>query len=131
MKNKIYKINTHSFVDLITNSSTEIYIQANDKTIEYIKKLVDNILEAGGSSLHCDDLFDISLDKEKLLKGYNYDDEKITAEEFYEKTMENGTNCNVYLVVKSKDQNNEAAKLVAGVLASLTNLFGMHAEYNG
>lgn len=47
----------HSFVDLITNSSTEIYIQSTDKTVDMVKNLVNAILDASGSTYTCDDLF--------------------------------------------------------------------------
>ena len=56
----IYKIRIHSFVDLITNSSTEIYIQATEKTVELLKAMINNILLVGKSELTCDDLFEIS-----------------------------------------------------------------------
>ncbi len=130
---KYYTIKIHSFVDLITNSSTEIYIQATDKTIETIKKLIDNILEIGGSTLHCDDLFDISLDKERLFKDSYYDvDPTMTAEQFYEETVsEYSSSRDIYISVKPKDPNSEAAKSAAKVLENLTGLFGITAEYNG
>lgn len=50
----------HSFVDLITNSSTETYIQSTDKTVEMVKNLVNAILDASGSPYTCDDLFVIT-----------------------------------------------------------------------
>lgn len=63
----IYKIKIHSFVDLITNSSTEIYIRASDKSIETLKKIIDNLLELGESKYKADDLFDFSLKLDELL----------------------------------------------------------------
>jgi hypothetical protein len=36
----------HSFVDVITNSSSEIFVAADKSTITAIKKLVDNIISA-------------------------------------------------------------------------------------
>ena len=45
MSKQIYIIKIHSFVDVITNSSTEIYIQATERTIEQIKVLINSILE--------------------------------------------------------------------------------------
>jgi hypothetical protein len=36
----------HSFVDLITNSSSEIFVAANQSTIKSIKKLVNSIIAA-------------------------------------------------------------------------------------
>lgn len=104
----------HSFVDLITNSSTEIYIQATDKTIESIKALVDNILKLGGSALKCDDLFTIELNPDE-----------VTAEE-----NEYGYK-SVSLIVKCRDENGELGKKTAETLANLTDMFGINAEYNG
>ena len=61
MNNTKYTLKIHSFVDLITNSSTEIYIGANERTITTIKELINNILKIGGSTLTSDDLFELSL----------------------------------------------------------------------
>jgi phosphoglycerate-specific signal transduction histidine kinase len=54
-------INIHSFVDLITNSSTEIFVQASDQTVKSVKKLIDELLKLGNSQYKCEDLFDIYL----------------------------------------------------------------------
>ena len=51
----------HSFVDLITNSSSEIFVSADANTVKAVKKLIDNILKASGSDKTADDLFEISL----------------------------------------------------------------------
>jgi len=109
-----YTIPMHSFVDLITNSSTEIYIEASDKTIESIKALVDNILKLGGSDLKCDDLFTIELnpeDVEREANEYGYKD--------------------VGLIVKHRDSNSELGKATANTLANLCGMFGIEACYNG
>jgi hypothetical protein len=107
MKNK-YKIKIHSFVDLITNSSTEIYIEATSHTTKAIKEIVDNILKIGGSSLTCDDLFDITLDDEDAYENeYGYKD--------------------VSLIVKAKDENSELGKTTAKLLANLTGIFSIEA----
>lgn len=103
-----YKIKIHSFIDLITNSSTEIYIQASEKTIQSVTEIINNILEMGGSNLRAQDLFIISLDKE----GGEY-------------------NSNVLLEVKPQDENSELAKTTAKLLSNLTNLFSIDGEYNG
>lgn len=49
----------HSFVDVITNSSTVIYVSINqsEKTIEKIKEFINKILIAGESNKTFDDLF--------------------------------------------------------------------------
>lgn len=104
----------HSFVDLITNSSTEIYIEATEKTIESLKGLINNLLKVGGSELTCDDLFTIQLNPEDLAQEeneYGYRD--------------------VSLVVKCTDENNPLGKTTAEMLQNLSGLFHIEACYNG
>jgi hypothetical protein len=50
-------LNVHSFNDLITNSSSEIFINSNKKTIEAVKTLINYFLEKGGSTKKAEDLF--------------------------------------------------------------------------
>ena len=57
MKTLNLRIPVHSFVDLITNSSSEVYVEATQSTINGIKKLVDHLLKIGGSPLTTDELF--------------------------------------------------------------------------
>jgi len=47
---KYIAINTHSFVDVITNSSTEIFVCDTDKTIITIKEILKSMLEEYNSS---------------------------------------------------------------------------------
>ena len=101
----IYKIRIHSFVDLITNSSTEIYIQATEKTVELLKAMINNILLVGKSELTCDDLFEIST----VGEGGDYYN-------------------TVTISVKCKNGDGQVA---ADILSDLTGLFNMSAEYNG
>ena len=54
-------IRVHSVVAPITNSSTEIFVEATENTIENVKKLINALLSLGGSDKKCDDLFDIKL----------------------------------------------------------------------
>jgi len=51
----------HSFVDVITNSSTVIYCQCTNGTITTAKKLVDSILKASKSNKTADDLFEFRI----------------------------------------------------------------------
>ena len=46
-----------SFSDVITNSSTEVFTQADN--ISGVKRIIDGVLIAAGSNYTCDDLFDI------------------------------------------------------------------------
>ena len=61
-----------SYIDLITNSSTSVFQCANN--IEGVKDIINAVLEASGSNLTCDDLFNIEL---------HYDIDIRDAEDFY------------------------------------------------
>lgn len=67
---KTLKIDLHSIVELITNSSSEIYIEATERSIEAIKSIIDNILQFSEKNLSSDDLFDIEL-------GISYNDDHL------------------------------------------------------
>jgi len=54
-----YKIQIHSFIDVITNSSTEIFITTNKKALEFAKSLVDKILKLAKVNGSFDDFFTI------------------------------------------------------------------------
>ena len=69
----------HSFVDLITNSSSETYINADKNTVEAIKLLVDNILKSGGSDKKCDDLFKVELNHSDIVVTPLNNDETTVA----------------------------------------------------
>jgi hypothetical protein len=51
----------HSLVDVITNSSSEIFVQADKSTVNTIKKLVTTLLAAAGATITADDLFTFEL----------------------------------------------------------------------
>ena len=50
----------HSMVDVITNSSSVIYTEAKENSVELAKEIFNSILKAGGSEATADDLFDFS-----------------------------------------------------------------------
>ena len=61
MKTITFKI--HSFIDLITNSSSETFIQCTDNTKNAIKDIVNHLLIANNiTNVTCDDIFEISVD---------------------------------------------------------------------
>ena len=60
-------IKIQSFVDIITNSSTTVFVTATEYTIKYLKMLVNAFLESIGSELTADEIFDFKLDYENLL----------------------------------------------------------------
>jgi hypothetical protein len=106
----------HSFVDLITNSSTEIYIAATESTIEGIKNIINNILSLGGSKFTADDLFEFSLPEK------TEEDEDSWGDDYYQ---------SVDLIVKAKDETSELAKDTAKAIADITGIFSINACHNG
>lgn len=107
-----YTIKIHSFVDLITNSSTEIYVEADESTITTIKELINNLLKLGGSKLTADELFEFSLKpSEYSNEDYGYKD--------------------VGMIVKPKDAASPEGIAAAKVLSGLSGLFNINAQYNG
>ena len=108
----------HSFIDIITNSSTEIFVQANDETIKNIKLLVDNILKIGGSSLRCDDIFTMSIKEERYAPGDDYyEGEEEIDDEDNEYVW---TNC---LIETKPLINTKEAELAASIIDNLSTLF--------
>ena len=96
-----FKLNVHSVIDLITNSSTEMFVDYSG-SIEPVKELVNEFLKAEGSTLHCDDIFEI-----KLIDTY-------TDEEWDEDSE--GPSEIQFTVINEKYEN--LAKLIEGVLFS-------------
>jgi hypothetical protein len=64
-------VNIHSFVDLITNSSSEVYVTSDRKTLESVEEIINKILIAAGCEKRCKELFKLKL--ESVNGGYgNY-----------------------------------------------------------
>ena len=97
-----FKVKVHSVIDLITNSSTEMFVDYSD-SIDHIKELVDEILELQGSPLTCDDIFDL-----KIVSQY--------AEEDYEGSLEEDPTELEFTVKNDKYQR--LARLIKKVLDS-------------
>ena len=73
---KQLEIKIHSFVDLITNSSTELYVEATAGTLKSIKNLIDNLIKSISPTLSVDQLFDFELKTEvddEYLFDYAFD----------------------------------------------------------
>jgi len=54
-------ISVHSFVDLITNSSSEVYVTANKKTVKVVKSIIELFLKNAGIERDVGELFTIEL----------------------------------------------------------------------
>ena len=73
MKVKLFIVNNmrlildiHSFIDIITNSSTEIYVSVDNSAIQSIKELINGMLAYSNSNKTCDDIFDIKIIDAKI-----------------------------------------------------------------
>lgn len=58
------RIPLHSFIDLITNSSSETFVAADRQTVSALEDIIDVLLSSVGSDQKCHDLFRIGLDTE-------------------------------------------------------------------
>ena len=122
-----YTIPVHSFVDLITNSSTEIYIQAKQKTVDTVKEIINHLLKIGNEgkpAYSADDLFEISLFNTSAAdrKEYGEDDENDENDE---------RDCdNIKLVVKAKDGDSELQKKTAELLETLFGTLEVGESYD-
>ena len=61
-KKVMFVIHPHSIVDVITNSSTELFVIDTDKTVETIREILDNLIQVqnqlDGGNLQFNDIFD-------------------------------------------------------------------------
>jgi hypothetical protein len=93
-----YIISVHSFVDVITNSSTELFVCDTEKSVEMVRQMVDEMQDMYpneyGHRLYTDvissddwrlqQIFDCYVDEEdcvKYLKAKGYKVEKLPQEE--------------------------------------------------
>lgn len=58
---KPFTVKLHSFVDLITNSSSTVYVHAHEGTVKHITNLLESMLTMTGSTKSVDELFKVSL----------------------------------------------------------------------
>lgn len=54
-------INIQSITDIVTNSSTEVFIRVKETAINTVKELINDLLKISGSTLQADDLFTIEI----------------------------------------------------------------------
>jgi hypothetical protein len=153
-------IPVHSFVDLITNSSSEIFVSANQNTVKAIKKLVDSILAATATPATADDLFTFELvycctnesygevymndaeikakrkEIKEILKqsrvegGKKYTEEEIEGAENWCFPGDGDRPTQCNVKVAVKDPSNVNAKAAAKILSDLTSFFSIQESYN-
>jgi len=130
----------HSFVDLITNSSSEIFVQADENTVKAIKKLVNDLLTVGGGQVTADDLF--TFDIVYCCQDKDWEDVYFTEDEIEAKKKALGDKEDewtwgndretptISVRVETKDKTGgKAAKDAAKVLSNLTGLFEIDSTY--
>lgn len=141
-------IRIHSFVDLITNSSSEIFVSASQSTVNAIKSLLSNVLKAAGSDRAVDDLFTIEIGYEVVAGEYG-DQYPVNAAEFekikkawYNRDEDEDEDAEMLrpyqpgdyieevtvVIVTAKDSASKEAKAAAEVLSDLTGLFQIDAS---
>jgi len=83
MKKNI-RIPVHSIIDLITNSSTEIFV-TSENSLKPAKELLKELLKINGSDKKVDEVFEISIeiDKDDII-GYLTDSCEYENKELYE-----------------------------------------------
>jgi hypothetical protein len=68
----------HSYIDVITNSSTEIYISTHSQSVEYVRGIINSVLKAGQSKYTCDDLFIVQTTEPENSSSYcDYEENNI------------------------------------------------------
>jgi hypothetical protein len=87
---KTLRIPVHSQIDLITNSSTEIFVHS-ENSIEPAKELLSELLKLYGSDQKVDDVFTLSIqiNDERLFEFFDYLCEEEDEELWEELGLEN------------------------------------------
>jgi len=62
---KEIRIPIHSTIDVITNSSTEIFVSAASNSVEGIRDILQEIITLGGGDKKVEEIFDITLQYEE------------------------------------------------------------------
>ena len=62
---KNIEVKMHSFIDVITNSSTSIFITTHEKSVELFKELINKFLKSAGSDKTADDICKIYIKEDE------------------------------------------------------------------
>lgn len=130
---EIIKISYHSFIDMITNSSTMVYVECHAKTKEFLFEFIDSLLKIAGSNKKAEDLFVVKIKRDCF---YNYN----TDTELYDVDIEfdrDGNRTDDYqdddnfedhvLFLIPKDSTQE----VINIMKSIKKIFNIEASYDG
>ena len=115
MTSTILKV--HSTIDIITNSSTEIYVEASQSTIKGVKDLINALFSSVGSDQIANDVFEFKLvgdrDEDDSYKDDSYKDVSLKV------------------TVKDAVKDNNSLIIAAKILSDLTGLFSIDSQYDG
>lgn len=123
----------HSFVDLITNSSSQVFITANEKTVAAVRDMIDNLMKVAGSTKTSVDLFDIDIVDAYYGKTRAESDAAVAAGEADEGEIqylfgERDTPAKTAIRVIPKVNTPESAA-AAKYLSKLTAMFSIESHY--
>lgn len=119
------------FSDVITNSSSEVFVMYDYEGIDKIKEIVNSIFKCAGSNETFDSLFDIKFVLDEDYIKDCLDNGKATEKEMYDYALKNNWSGEGYpfiigIEVTSKDgKNTETAKL----LSDIGNIFESEHRY--
>ena len=73
-------LDIHSVLDVITNSSTSVYVGCHSNTIKFATEMINDLLKAAGSEKSADDVFEF-----KINVDYDNESDRIydNLEEYY------------------------------------------------
>lgn len=150
------KLKLHSTVDIITNSSTVVYTQATESTIDTFKRLINAVISITGENYTAEDLFDFTLkwDQDRVgewryLKTSNeakkngIDVEKLWQEyeennpawwNNYEDGWENRWGETMYAdreLIVSPRSDNDDLKRIAKLVEGIIDTYNIESTYNG
>lgn len=123
--------NLHSFVDVITNSSTMVYISADKSSIDSVKNFINKILKISNSDKTADDLFEFEVQYDKYLKEdyeyeikqhYSNNDKIPTFEEWIDNREYDYYSSTILMKPKTGDQT------VIDLQNEFTNIFSVNAQ---
>jgi len=97
------KINIHSLIDVITNSSTEIFVNSHANTIKYFKELIEDLMKCMDVKGKAEDYFEFKLKKNEY----------------------SGDNNSMDLIVKPKKYN----KMILNITEEIDKIFSIEEAY--
>lgn len=125
------RVKIQSVSDIITNSSTEVFMIYNEAAFKSIKELVNAILALGGTNKTFDDLFEIKANVSEYFfedfPEYEGEDEsKILERARKEDQWKDGYSyIDGYEVTAKNPADADAAK----ILSNIDNIFDTYAQY--